>query len=146
MAIELGLRALLIWNGTLTNLAPAQVINGVSYPAVFNEHPVQGFRPPFVLISAISHDPMKHLGGTSGLAMTEIDIDCYAYSYPLAQQMSKVASDLLRDYVGLAGTEDYIEAVLWDNERYDSVFEAQGRDVRHHIKSITLTIQHRPVT
>ena len=144
MAIELGLRSLLLSQGTLTSLAPARVIDGKRFDAVFCEHSVQGFDPPFILISIIDHDPLKTLDGTTGLAFTEIDVDCYALSYPAARALADVVTAFLKDYTGYAGVNDLIKAVLWDRQRYDVLPEAQGRDVRQHIISSTFTFHHQP--
>lgn len=144
MAIELGLRQLLLSQMTLTGLAPPRTVDGTRYDAVFCEHSPQGFDPPFILISIIDHDPLKHLGGTTGLAFTEIDVDCYAVSYPAARVLADAVTTFLKDYTGPAGVDDVIKAVLWDAQRYDVLPEAQGRDVRQHIISSTFTIHHQP--
>lgn len=142
MAIETGLRTLLLAESTITALAPAQTIKGQSIDAIFNEYAEQGFLPPFILISLIDFDPMKHLGGTTGMETTEIDIDCYERTYPRALALAKAVSDYLKDYTGAAGGSDTINAVLWEDKRYDKIFDADGRDVRQHIMGLNFRIQH----
>lgn len=142
MAIETGLRTLLLAESTITTLAPAQTIKGQSYNAIFCEHPVQDFLPPFVLISLIDFDPMKYLSTTSGMETTEIDIDCYERTYVRAIALGKAVSDYLKDYNGAAGASDTINAVFWEGKRYDKIFDADGRDVRQHIISLNFRIQH----
>lgn len=143
--IELGLRTLLLSHGTLTSLAPAQVVEGVRYDAVFNEWPTQGFGLPFILISVIDGDSYGHLGGTTGLASSDIDVDCYARTFPAARRLSHEVAEYLKDYRGGAGADDYIEAVIWDGStRHDKIFDNDGRDVRQHIVSLSFQIQHKP--
>ena len=142
MAIEIGLRTLLLAESTVTALAPAQTIGGISFDAIFNENPVQGFLCPFVLVSQISHDPWKHLGTTTGISSTEFDIDCYARTYPAAKALAAAVSLYLKDYVGVAGASDTIDAVLWENETFSAIYDDDGRDVRQYIVSLNFDIQH----
>ena len=51
MAIETGLRTLLLAQASITAIAPAQTIGGISYPAIFTEYPEQSFQAPFIVIS-----------------------------------------------------------------------------------------------
>ena len=142
MAIETGLRTLLLSQSTITSIVPQQNVEGINVPGVFNESPIQGFRPPYILISKISVDPWLHLGASSGTHATDFDFDCYALTHPLAIQMAAAVKAFLEDYTGLAGADNTIKAVLWQGGRYDRVFEDQGRDVREHIESLSFTIQH----
>ena len=150
MAIETGLRTLLLSQPEITGIAKDQSVQGVVYRGVFNEHPVEGFFPPFVLISQMSLDPLAHLGATSGLRFDEFDIDAYSRSYPEALALSQAIQDFLfppdgsGDYTGPAGTDDTIKAVVFEDKRYDEVFEAQGQDIRQHIVSLTIQVQHQP--
>jgi len=142
MAIELGLRALLLAQSPITALCPPQTIRGITYDGIFNEHPVEGFLPPFVLVAQMSFDPLLHLGSTGGLADTEFDIDCYSRSYPGAMALADQVQDFLEDYTGPAGDDDTIKAVLLQGRRYDKVIEGQGADQRQHVISVSFQIQH----
>jgi hypothetical protein len=141
MSIETNLRTLLLAQSSITTLVPAQTIGGTSYPGIFDEHPVQGFKPPFILISLIDDDPMLTLGTTGGLEKTSIDIDCYAFSKPAAYAIGSAVKAFLQDYKGAAGTGT-ISAVEYQGRRYDAIYEAQGRDVREHIVSLNFEIYH----
>lgn len=141
MAIETGLRTLLLAQSSITALAPAQTIGGTSYPAVFNEHPIQGFRLPYVLIAQIDEDPMLTLGTASGFKKTNIDIDCYSNTHPGAIALADAVEAFLDDYTGAAGSST-ITAVEYQGRRYDAIYEAQGRDVREHIVSLNFEIYH----
>lgn len=141
--IETGLRQLLLAQPVITGIAQPQRLASGTYPAIFNEHPVQGFIPPFVIIAQTSLDPLKALDGTYGLRFTDIDIDSYSRSYDEALRLAGVIEDFLKDYRGTAGNEDTIRAVLFEGKRYDEIFEAQGSDQRQHIVSLSFQIQHQ---
>lgn len=150
MAIETGLRTLLLAQPSITGIAVPQTVGGVTFEGIFNEHPVEGFLPPFVLIAQMEFDPLAHLGATSGLQFTGFDIDAYSRSYPQARDLAKAISDFFfppdgsGDYVGSAGPNDTIKAVIYETRRYDEVFEEQGSDIRQHIFSLSITVQHQP--
>ncbi len=143
MAIETGLRALLLAQTSIVGIAKPQNVSGITYQGVFNEHPVQGFKPPFVLISQLSLDPLKALDGTYGLRFDDFDFDCYSRDYEEALTLGQIVEDFLKDYSGAAGPSDTVKAVLFNNKRYDEVFESQGGDQRQHIVSLSFTIQHQ---
>ncbi len=143
MAIETGLRTLLLAQSSITTLAPAQTVGGVSFPAVFLDNPAEGVKPPFIIITQTGHDPYKRLDGTGGtLRLSEIDIDSYATSRPGAIALSNAVEVFLRDYVGAAGASDTINAVLHDSTLDDIVTLGDGRDQRHYVRSLSFRIQH----
>lgn len=142
MALETGLRTLLLSRGDIVALVPDQVVGGtIRYRGIFNEDPVQGFNPPFILISQISTDPWLTLGTTGKTGETEIDIDCYAFTLAAALAIAATVQAFLEDYTGLAGPSDTIKAVLLGSKRHDKIFNDDGRDVRQHIISTSYTIQ-----
>jgi len=74
VAIEIGLRTLLLAQASITALAPAQTVGGVSFDAVFLDNAAEGVKPPYVIITQTGHDPYKRLDGTGGtLRKTEVD-------------------------------------------------------------------------
>jgi len=77
MAIDTGLRLLLLGQTSITLHLTPQTIQGVRYYGVFNEFPTQGFDLPFVIVAQISEDGWGRLDGTTGVHMTEFDVDCY---------------------------------------------------------------------
>lgn len=143
MALETGLKTLLLAEPTITSLVPSQTMRGNTFRGVFNEKPIRGFAVPYILISLIDFDPYVCLDGTSGLASYEIDIDCYADDYASALSMASAVSEFLKDYTGAAGPDDIIEAVIWQSKRHDMIQEGEGRDVQHHIIGQSFQIQAR---
>jgi hypothetical protein len=141
MALETGLRTLLLAQPSIASLVPTQTVDGNTYQRIFNEHPARKIVPPYILIHLIDFDPYACLDGTSGLSSYEIDIDCYAVEYPDSVAIASAVHTFLKDYTGPAGALDSIKAVIWLNKRHDKVFEDQGRDVRHHIESMSFQIQ-----
>jgi hypothetical protein len=143
MAIEIGLRTLLLAQASITALAPAQTVGGVSFDAVFLDNAAEGVKPPYVIITQTGHDPYKRLDGTGGtLRKTEVDIDCYASNRPASITLAGAVETFLRDYVGAAGASDTINAVLWENARDDVILTGDGRDQRHYVRSLQFSIQH----
>lgn len=142
MAIETGLRTLLLAQSSITALVPAQTIGGVSVPGIFNEVPMQGFRCPYILISQIDSDPILHLGATGGMGTTDFDIDCYSNTHAGALAIAAAVVAFFADYSGAAGASDTVNAVHYEGRRYDPIYEAQGRDVREHIISLSFQVFH----
>lgn len=142
MAIELGMRQLLLGQASITSLCPAQTINNKQFSGIFNEFAAQGFVPPYVTIHQISHDPMKALDGTTGMAQTEFDIDCWGSTYPQAVTLGAAVELFLKDYSGTAGSNDTIKAVLFNNKRHDLVRVSEGSDKAQHVVSLNFEIYH----
>lgn len=141
MAIETGLRTLLINEASITTLVASQSVRGSTCPGVFVEHPVRGFQLPYILIHQVGIDPMVCLDGTTGMESYEIDIDCYAVEAHDAIAIGNAVSDYLKDYTGAAGADDTINAVIWQGKRMDVIQEGEGRDVQYHIVSLSFQIQ-----
>lgn len=142
MAIKDGLRTLLLAQSSITTLAPAQTIKGQSISGIFVDRPIQGFKPPFIVISRAGHDPYKAFDGTTGLRSTEIDIDCFEYTEPEAEALATAVSDYLKDYTGAAGGSDTIDAVLWDDVNDFVNSEQDGKDLWRFAVTLSFTIQH----
>ena len=143
MAIETGLRTLLLAQASITALAPAQTVGGVSFPAVFLDNAAEGCKPPYVIITQTGHDPYKRLDGTGGtLRMSEVDVDCYAHNRPDAIALGAAVETFLRDYSGAAGASDTINAVLYESHRDDVISTGDGRDQRYYVRSFQFSIQH----
>lgn len=145
MAIETGLRTLLLAQSGITALARNQTVGGITYQGVFSEYPDQSLQPPFIVISQTDFDPLECLDGTRGMEVSVFDIDCYDTDHPGAIALAKVVSDFLKDYSGIAGDFDTINAVHWENKRYDKIPLGQGLDTRHQIKRLTFRIQHTAI-
>lgn len=142
MAIKDGLRTLLLAESSITTLAPAQVIQGKSYSAIFVDKVKQGIKPPFIVISRSGFDPMKTLDGTTGMKSTEIDIECWEYTETEAEALAAAVSAYIKDYSGAAGGSDTIDAVLWDSVNDFKEAEDDGKDLWRFVTVLNLTIQH----
>lgn len=143
MAIKTGLRTLLLAQSSITTLAPAQTVSGKSYNAIFVEKVKQGFKPPYIVISDTSHDPMNTLDGLTGMGNSEIDIECVEFTEPEAQALAKAVSDYLRNYTGAAGGIDTIDSVEWTNRQtFTGKDETDAADVWRFNVVLTFDIQH----
>lgn len=143
MAIETGLRTLLLAQSSITTLAPAQTIGGVSFDGIFLDHNAEGFVAPFVTITMTDHDPLKRLDGTGGtLRFSDFDVDCYCSNRPASIALASAIEAYLNDYTGAAGS-DTIDAVLFQSKRDDVVYLGDGRDQRHYVRSLSYQIQHK---
>lgn len=145
MAIETGLRTLLLAQAAITALVPDQSVGGRTYDAIFNEYPDQGIQPPFIVISQTDFDPLECLDGTTGMEVSVFEIDCYASNEPDCIALGKAVSDFLKDYSGAAGASDVINAVHWEKKTYNRIPLEIGLDARQHIKKLTFRIQHTAV-
>lgn len=142
MAIKAGLRTLLLAQSSITALAPAQTVKGISTPAIFTGTVPQGFKPPYIVISRIRHDPYKALDGTTGIGETEIDIDCFENTEPEAEALATAVADFLKDYRGAAGSSDTIDAVLFEDRSDFENLEQDGKDLWRFAVTLSFTIQH----
>lgn len=139
-----GLRTLLLAQTSITTLAPAQTVKGISTPAIVCDNAPQGMVPPYVVLTDISSDPMNTLDAYSeSLQSVELDIDCYSYSEPAARTLGQTVWRFIRDYTGPAGSDDTVKAVVVEDHgtyRYD--FPAEGRDTRFHIVTLSMLVQY----
>lgn len=142
MALKNGIRTLLLAQSSVTSLCGSQTVDNVSVPAIFVQAPRQGIKTPYVVISRTSHDPMKTLDGTTGMAQTEIDIDCFAATETKADALAKVVSDFFKDYTGVAGASDTIDAVLWEDMNDFENPEGDGSDTWRYAVTLTFTVFH----
>lgn len=142
MAIKTGLRTLLLAQSSITTLAPAQTVNGISFPAIFVGKAKQGVLPPYIVISRIRHDPLKALDGTYGMQESEIDIDCFESTEPEAEALGKAVADYLKDYSGAAGGSDTINAVYFDDINEFENPQPNGKDDWQFAVTLTFTIHH----
>lgn len=140
--IEAGIRSLLLEQSSITGIARPGVVDGVTYPGVFNEYAPQGFRPPFVVVRQIDSDPMGDLTDTDGLESTEFEIDACARSYDEAQTLARNIARFFRDYEGEAGPEDVIEAVIMGSKRVTQLDEETGADSRLHVVTRAFQVMH----
>lgn len=137
-----GLRTLLLAQSSITTLCPAQTIRGASRDCIFVSKVLQGIKPPYIVISRISHDPMKCLDGTSGMASSEIDIDCFEYTEQEAQALAEAVKAYLMDYSGAAGGSDTIDAMLLDDMNDFQNVEDDGDDTWRFAVTLSFTVQH----
>lgn len=142
MAIETGLRTLLLSQGSIASLVATRPIQQTNFKGIFCEYGEQGFAPPFILIHLIDHDPMVTSGGTSGMGKSEIDIDCHANSVVEALKMADAVADYMKDFVGYAGATDYIDAVLWEGKRIDNIRPGDATNTIQYVASQSFTIFH----
>lgn len=142
MALPSSLRTLLLAQSAITAIAaPRTIGQTANVPGVFVERAMQGFRPPYIVITEIDHDPMKHLGSTTGMASSDIDIDCYGDTWPTADSLADAVADFLKDYSGAAST-DTINAVLWEGRQREALEPGDGSDTWRYLVSLSFTMQH----
>lgn len=142
MALKDGLRTLLLAQSSITTLCPAQTHDRRSLDAIFVDKIYQGFKPPYIVISRIGFDALRTLGSTTGMRKTEIDIDCFAYTEPLAEALSVAVSDYFKDYSGAAGSSDTVDSVEWMDINDFQNPEDDGGDVWRHAVTLTFSVLH----
>lgn len=140
MALEVGLRTLLLAQSSITALVPAQTIGGTSYPRVFVSNPKQGIDRPYILIKKPKVKPNVCLDGTMAVANYTVAIECCADEEDDAMAIAAAANTFLKDYSGAAGSHS-IKAVIWQDNSLEYTQEAQGRDVQIHKDTLTYLIQ-----
>lgn len=142
MAIDTGLRDLLLAQPSITALCAAQAIDGKTWYSIYDETVKQGAKAPYVLISTISFNPLGNLTNTTGLGESEIDIDCVAYTKSKANNLAKAVSDFLKDYSGPAGVDDSIKSVNWEDSQVFKQQESPGQELWRYTVTLTFTIHH----
>ena len=141
MAIKDGLRSLLLAQSSITSLCPAQVIGKKTVNAIFVDTIYQGIKPPYITVSRTGSNPRGSLDGTTGIKESEIDVDCFADTETLAEALSVSVSNALKDYTGVAGVNDTIDAVDW-NDTNDFQNPEVGQDLWRHAVTLSFTIFH----
>ena len=123
---------------------PAQTVETVSVSGIFLVGAVQGFNPPYAVITITGGDPYLMLDANSETLKTvELDIDCFSYDKPAASLLDRTIMLFLDDYTGAAGANDTIKAVVDFGEGvpgYETPFE--GRDTKLHYVSRQYEIQY----
>lgn len=133
--ITTSLRTLLLSQVAITNRTGTRI---------FVTKADQNTASPYIVITRISHDPLKALDGTTGLRFTDVDIDCCATDYPTAVAVADAVREFLKDYSGSAGNET-INAVLLNDEDDDFIIAGDGRDAGYHMVTLDFQIQHTPL-
>lgn len=142
MALKNGLRTLLLAESSITSLVPAQTVDGDSVSAIFVTTADQGAKVPYLVISRTGHDPMKAMDGTTGMAQTDIDIDCYAGTPAEADALATAVEAYLKDYSGAAGGSDTIDCVLFEDKNDFENTEGDGNDQWRYVVTLSFTIFH----
>lgn len=137
MAIEQGLRTLLLAESTVSTLL------GQSTKGVYVGQSPQNAIEPFIEIHVISMDPLKALGGTSGLRFTDLDIDCKARTQPDASALADAVEAYIRDKTGSAGS-DTINAVLLNDRPQDIEPPDGSREYGRFVETIDIQAQWTP--
>lgn len=142
--IDEGLRTLLLAQAGITALVPAQTVGTVSVPGIFVASAVQGFDPPYVVITITGGDPYLTLDTNSETLKTvELDIDCFSYDKTAASSLDRTILVFLDDYTGAAGASDTIKAVVDFGEGVPGYENPQeGRDTKLHYVSRQYEIQY----
>lgn len=142
MSIETGLTTLLLAQSAITSLVPAQVIGGITYPAICNEEPVQGMKPPFIVIVETGDEPAVCFDGTKKTGFATVTVACYHETKVGAKSISDAVAAFLNDYSGAAGATETIDSVVLDDRNYRKIYNADGTDRRQRISWLSYWIQH----
>ena len=141
MTIKDGLRTLLLAQSSITTLAPAQTVSRQSISAIFVESAMQGFIPPFIHIERTSFTPLRFINTTTTAGISEIEIDCYENTEPLAEALALAVANYIKDFSGTAGSAT-IHRVNWTGSMNFRTEENDGGDVRRHIATLNLSVFH----
>jgi hypothetical protein len=95
---------------------------------------------PYVLLTEIENDFSLRLDGTGGLILTDVDVDCKAATYNLAQTLADAVKAYFQDYTGAAGT-DTVKAVLLNGEKSDYEPPQDGSSVGKHVVTLDFNVQ-----
>lgn len=137
MAIEQGLRTLLLAQSSITSLL------GDATKGVYLDFAPQGVAEPFIVISAVSVNPLLHLGGTGGLRFTSVDVDCKARTREAATSLAQAVETYIADYSGAAGS-DTLNAVLLEDRGYDFEPPDGARQWGRFVETLDIQCQWTP--
>lgn len=137
-----GIRSLLLNQPSILLALPNQTVRRISVPAVFCDSAMQGFEPPYAVLTDLGTEPNLYLAdAVGGFRTLELDIDVYSYSDPDGRAAMKAIRTFFDDYSGPAG-DDTIKAVLWQDEAYRYVRANEGRDTRFHVSTTSYLVQY----
>jgi hypothetical protein len=138
-----GIRSLLLNQPSILLALPNQTIRRISVPAVFCDSAIQGFAPPYAVLSDLGTEPNLYLAEpVSGFRTLELDIDVYSYDEPRGRAAMKTIREFFDDYSGTAGDERVL-AVLWQDEAYRYTRVGEGRDTRFHVSTTSYLVQYQ---
>lgn len=137
-----GIRTLFLSQSSITAVLPSQRVSRVLVPAVFCDSALQGFQPPFAVVTDLGTEPNLYLADpVGGFRTLELDVDVYSYDEPTGRSAMKVIREFFDDYSGPAG-DDTIKAVLWQDEAYRYVRLNEGRDTKYHVSTTSYLVQY----
>jgi hypothetical protein len=142
MALKNGLRDLLLAEPSVGSLLYPQEVDRDTVDKVFVSTVDQGVTVPYLVISRTGHDPMGTLTNTTGMAQTEIDVDCFAATPAAADDLADAVEGYLKDYSGGAGNRDYIDCVIFEDKNDFENTEGDGNDNWRHAVTLSFTIFH----
>lgn len=137
-----GIRQLLLNQPSILLALPNKTVRRISVPAMFCDAAMQGFDPPYAVLTDLGEEPNLYLAdAVSGFRTLELDIDVYDYDEPHGRAAMKAIRQFFDDYSGPAG-DDTILAVLWQGESYRYLRANEGRDTRYHVSTTSYLVQY----
>jgi hypothetical protein len=119
--MEAALTSLLLAHTALTTLVGQDITPNVRQQA-------SGL--PAVVLTRISGERDYHMGGSSNLTQSRIQIDCYGSSWPQAKSVARAVISCLSGFNGTA-TGSVIRSAMLDSERH--FFDGEDPEAVHRV-------------
>jgi len=119
--METALTSLLLAHTALTTLVWQRI--------TFNNRQ-QATGLPAVVLNRISGERIYHMGGSSNLTQSRIQIDCYGATWPQAKSVARAVISRLSGFNGTA-TASVIRAAMLDSERH--FFDGEDPEAVHRV-------------
>lgn len=132
-AILAAVREHLASQGTIT-----QYVGG----RIFGEHRDQWAKLPAITYSEMGHEQPSHLGGTTPLARSRVQVDCWSKAQPEADAIAESVRDTMQFFKGTIG--DVVVRLSTLKNRTSGWMAAQdGSDNGAYRASLTFEIWHK---
>jgi hypothetical protein len=125
----------------LRTLLAAQSLGLASASAIYTDKTDQNEPMPYLVLTQLNEDPMKTLGGTTGMRNAEFDIDCVASSRVTADSVADAVDSFIKDYSGAAGAST-VRAVLLNDRAYDCIPTGQGTENHKFVTTLNFQVQY----
>lgn len=120
-------------------LGATPVTDIVGSTGVYLDDAGQSDLSAYVVISQQSHDPLSDVTQTSGIGVSQFDVDCFARTRTEARTLADAVSARLKDYSGVSGSTTF-SGVNWVEEGSDIVVAADGSSVHYYVFTETFNV------
>lgn len=124
MPVDEELRTVLLTDTAITAI--------VGTTGIYVDHAGQEDLSAYIVIGQQGHDPLGNLTETTGVGITQLDVDCLSKSRTQVRTLAKAVIAKFKDFAGTSGGVTF-SAVNWTDEGSDMKQAADGSTEHHFV-------------